>query len=121
MSSQDTGQGKELPIPHGGGGRETQSSDGDGRAGGRQVGSQSERPDQPDGVELRPAAEEEDYSEVSTILTSWSGPLPHPATLQAFDEVVRGGAERIFRQFEIEAEHRRNLESYRASPDISQR
>lgn len=41
----------------------------------------------------------------------WSGPLPPPSTLRAFDELVENGAERIFSQFETEAEHRRKMES----------
>jgi len=40
----------------------------------------------------------------------WKGPLPPPASLAEFDEVVPGSAERIIRQFELESDHRRALE-----------
>jgi uncharacterized membrane protein len=46
----------------------------------------------------------------NTTLVGWSGPLPPPAALEAFNSVVPGGAERIFNQFEDEAKHRRALE-----------
>jgi uncharacterized membrane protein len=39
-----------------------------------------------------------------------SGPLPHPEILCRYEETLPGSAERVFRQFEIEAEHRRSLE-----------
>jgi uncharacterized membrane protein len=102
------------------------SSEGDDRSDGQnsvaQTGSRPKRPaggDQtlPEEIEGAPEGddfEEEGYSEVTTLVTSWSGPLPHPSTLEAFDAVVHNGAERIFTQFEKEAEHRRELESYGA-------
>jgi uncharacterized membrane protein len=37
----------------------------------------------------------------------WSGPLPSPETIERYDQLVENGAERIFRQFELEAEERR--------------
>ena len=40
----------------------------------------------------------------------WVGPLPPPSALREFDLVVNDGAERLFREFEAEAEHRRSLE-----------
>ena len=48
---------------------------------------------------------------------SSSGPFPSPAVLREFDQIVTGGAERIFRQFEVEASHRRVLEANRARSD----
>lgn len=44
------------------------------------------------------------------VSASWVGPLPPPAVLREFDELVPNGAERIFAQFEAEAEHRRKCE-----------
>lgn len=41
---------------------------------------------------------------------AWSGPLPPPAVLKEFDQIVENGAERIFRQWETETQHRRELE-----------
>lgn len=40
----------------------------------------------------------------------WAGPLPPPAILAQFNDVAENGAERIFRQWEEESAHRRNLE-----------
>ena len=39
------------------------------------------------------------------------GPLPHPAVLQQYDDVVPGAAERIIRMAEQQAMHRQELES----------
>jgi len=36
--------------------------------------------------------------------------LPPPAVLEAYNSLVQDGAERVFRQFETEAEHRRTQE-----------
>jgi len=44
------------------------------------------------------------------VSAQWTGPLPPPAALEAFERIVPGGAERIFAQFEAEAKHRRELE-----------
>ena len=52
---------------------------------------------------------------------SWSGPLPPPQVLQGFNQLVENGAERVFKQFEWEAEHRRHLESYVAETDRGER
>ncbi len=42
-------------------------------------------------------------------IVGWEGPLPPPQALGAFSDVVENGAERVFRQFEAEAEHRRQM------------
>lgn len=41
---------------------------------------------------------------------SYSGPLPHPEILEAYDKIVPHGAERIFTQFEIQSSHRQKIE-----------
>ena len=38
------------------------------------------------------------------------GPLPDPNTLAGYNNVVSGGAERIFKEFEEQSAHRRNME-----------
>lgn len=43
------------------------------------------------------------------VRREWSGPLPSPDTIQRYDELVKDGAERIFQQFEKEADERREL------------
>ena len=46
-----------------------------------------------------------------SITRSFSGPLPPPELLQGYNEVVKGGAERIFSQFEKQSDHRIKLEA----------
>lgn len=41
---------------------------------------------------------------------SWEGPLPPPATLEAFRDIVPDAPERIIRQWELESDHRRQYE-----------
>ncbi|MEH6718833.1 MAG: DUF2335 domain-containing protein [Aurantimonas endophytica] len=41
----------------------------------------------------------------------WQGPLPSPKTLEDFRSVVPDAPERIIRQWELEAEHRRAYET----------
>ena len=41
---------------------------------------------------------------------SWSGPLPPPKVLEAYDRLVPGAAERIMKMAEQQSEHRRGLE-----------
>jgi uncharacterized membrane protein len=44
-------------------------------------------------------------------VAEWSGPLPPPAILNQFNNVVENGAERIFAAWERETAHRHKLES----------
>lgn len=41
---------------------------------------------------------------------SYSGPLPHPADIERFDQLYPGAAEIIFRSFDEQGSHRRALE-----------
>lgn len=45
----------------------------------------------------------------------WSGPLPPPAALQAFEAVAPGSAQAIIAEFQTEAAHRRDLERREAN------
>jgi uncharacterized membrane protein len=56
---------------------------------------------------LEASAEDSSLVEVHS---AWQGPVPPPAVLADFNGVVEGGAERVFRQWELETEHRRNYE-----------
>jgi hypothetical protein len=49
---------------------------------------------------------------------SFSGPLPPPAVLQAYDEILEGAAERIFKMAEAQASHRQQLEKSVVTSDI---
>src|SRR4051794_38526640 len=52
---------------------------------------------------------DEDKSIVG-VRSAWQGPVPPPPVMAEFSEVVERGAERIFRQWELETEHRRTYE-----------
>ncbi len=56
----------------------------------------------------QPIPEQADPSSVT--IAQWQAPFPPPDTLKAFDGVIENGAERIFKQFELESEHQRQLE-----------
>lgn len=58
----------------------------------------------------------------SVELSVHSGPLPSPAVLREFEEILPGSAERIFAQFETQSSHRRSLELLKLTSDaFSQR
>ena len=42
----------------------------------------------------------------------YSGPIPSPAMLRAYEEVIVNGAERVFRMAEEQGRHRRRQESF---------
>ena len=50
--------------------------------------------------------------------TEFSGPLPPPALLAAYDRVVPGAAERIIIMAEAQSKHRRDMESQVVASDI---
>ncbi|MEO7029824.1 MAG: DUF2335 domain-containing protein [Acidobacteriaceae bacterium] len=50
-------------------------------------------------------------STIHAIGYAYSGPLPPPQVLREFEQILPGVAERIFIQFEAQAEHRRRSET----------
>jgi uncharacterized membrane protein len=48
----------------------------------------------------------------------YSGPLPHPKTLQEFESIVLGSAERIISMAESQSKHRMELERSVIKSDI---
>lgn len=48
---------------------------------------------------------------VTLIDQEWSGPLPPPTSLQRYEEIVPGGAARIFHMAEIQQAHRFQCEA----------
>lgn len=60
--------------------------------------------------EVEPEASLEKEKRLVAVRAQWEGPLPPPALLGAYNDVVENGAERVFQQFEKEADHRRNIE-----------
>lgn len=60
-----------------------------------------------------PAASEpqaENRLHIQATRSEWSGPLPSPAHLEAFEQVAPGSAAIILHEFQTEAGHRRELE-----------
>ena len=49
--------------------------------------------------------------------TTWSGPLPPPAVLEQYDALVPGAAERIFRRWEKQSDHRMEMEKATGESD----
>ena len=55
-----------------------------------------------------PEHQRSEYQEIHVQTTlSWQAPIPPPEIIRGYNEVIPNGAERLFRQFEIEAEERR--------------
>ncbi len=42
---------------------------------------------------------------------AFSGPLPHPQHLEQYNSIIPNGADRLMKQVELQAEHRRNIEN----------
>ncbi len=60
-------------------------------------------PSTPEVVERQPS--------IIQVDQAWSGPLPPPGDLEAYEEILSGAAERIFRMAEIEQSHRIDREN----------
>ena len=56
-----------------------------------------------------------------TRLEQFSGPIPPPDTLERYERLVPGGAERILRMAEQEAEHGRALQRATLDADVAAR
>ena len=52
-----------------------------------------------------------ELSITQTKIESYRGPLPQPAAIQAYEEILPGAADRIFTMAENEAKHRHEIES----------
>jgi uncharacterized membrane protein len=63
---------------------------------------------------LKPGDEQADVTSAEALgsieISSYSGPLPHPQILREFEEPHPGTAQRIFDNFFLQAQHRRDLE-----------
>jgi len=58
------------------------------------------------------------HLQVSTQVATFSGPLPHPALLQKYEDIQPGFAERIVCMAEGESAHRRDQEKKELDADI---
>jgi uncharacterized membrane protein len=55
------------------------------------------------------------HTEERRELSVWQGPLPPPAVLQGYKDLLPDGPDRVFKQWERETEHRQSLERRRQS------
>jgi len=103
---------------------EQQSSDIERTPGPDELTSESDE-EADEGIELvepeLDAEQEEAVALDAIIAAQFSGPLPPPDILRAYDEVVERGAERIVSQWERETKHRHSLESRQLDAFISGR
>jgi len=54
--------------------------------------------------------EVDEEAEIITRASSWSGPLPSPASLREFEEIVPGSADRLITMVEKQGNHRMEIE-----------
>ena len=78
------------------------------------------KPSDPPVVQETGGSSVEVLREVRVRSTSWSGPLPAPADLQLFEEIVPGAADRILTLTEKQSEHRMDLERSVVSENLKQ-
>lgn len=52
-----------------------------------------------------------------TTTEAWAGPLPPPAVLKSYEDILHGSTERILTNFENESQHRRQLEKQASDSD----
>ena len=78
------------------------------------------KPSDPPVVQETGGSSVEVLREVRVRSTSWSGPLPAPADLQLFEEIVPGAADRILTLTEKQSEHRMSLERSVVSENLKQ-
>ena len=78
------------------------------------------KPSDPPVVQETGGTSVEVLREVRVRSTSWSGPLPAPADLQLFEEIVPGAADRILTLTEKQSEHRMDLERSVVSENLKQ-
>ena len=78
------------------------------------------KPSDPPVVQETGGTSVEVLREVRVRSTSWSGPLPAPADLQLFEEIVPGAADRILTLTEKQSEHRMSLERSVVSENLKQ-
>lgn len=52
-----------------------------------------------------------EYAGVSLTAEVWSGPLPHPGTLERYEKLIPGSAERLLTAFERQVAHRHSLDN----------
>ena len=62
-----------------------------------------------------PGQIEPTHTEERRELSVWQGPLPPPAVLQGYKDLLPDGPDRVFKQWERETEHRQKLERRRQS------
>ena len=54
--------------------------------------------------------EEEREVYIEHMSMSWNGHMPPPEIVRGYNDAVPNGGERVFNQFELEADHRRKMQ-----------
>ncbi len=82
--------------------------------------SDDQRPT-PASPEARPSGDAPKALSRIEASATFEGPIPHPALLQGYDELVPGAADRLIRMAEDQAAHEREMESKALGSDIKDR
>ena len=61
---------------------------------------------QPEDSELSELKDSEENVSITAVGSAYSGPLPAPATIKKYENILPGSAERIFKMAEKEQAHR---------------
>jgi len=69
----------------------------------------------------KPEDERQAISRIEAVRAQFSGPIPPPSILEAYEKLAAGSADRLIRMAEEEAVHRRSLESQALDSDIQDR
>ena len=72
-------------------------------------GKRANQPPRTPGSEVIPPGNGERRDIVVEHTALWSGPMPPPDIVRGYNDAVENGGERVFQQFEVEADHRRRM------------
>jgi len=81
------------------------------RAGQAEVSGEKEQPRPESFSQATHAERSVTRTDIGMVGYEYSGPLPPPIVLRQLEDILPGSAERIFAQFELQAEHRRRSET----------
>lgn len=79
-------------------------------AGGGRVDKRPPSSAQSAGIVRQPPNQQQEIARQQVVGISWSGPLPDPAILAAYERLLPGSAQRIFDRSDMQSDHRMKLE-----------
>jgi uncharacterized membrane protein len=80
-------------------------------AGGDRPDKRSPHPPQEARLVRKTTDQRREIDRPGVVGVAWSGPIPDPATLAAYERLLPGSAQRIFDRFEMQSDHRMKLET----------